>query len=488
MPGLPTELWSRIFTISVKDDLRTLPTLLAVNHTFQSIANQTPQLWSRLVFEFKDGEIDIPYARARLRRSGILPLDIRIHGLETVHPTRLAKLLRKRVGRIRTLEVNVPSYEIAEKILAIMGRRKPAPLLERLHIFYNDATLFDSFGFETPELSLQGIFRPAPRLINISLPADPLPSFESLPLFSMVKTITLDTDISVLEFSLHDVVTFLSNIPLLESFTFKGVDDEWESANLHNESVPRLLSVDVTVPGYGLEMLRHLEAPLLTRMRLDGRRSFQLDWNHSMATVLARALTELSAESPLITRLELVSIKLPESRIDYQWILSGGAFPSLQSLRLEATDITDDALRHCIRLSNNLKRLELWACQGVTGSGLLQFVQGCGEDFELLLDSCPNVTPEDIATLSNVVKVESASNAFPECINDTPFHYFPWAFTSSVRSCDLCFTRITLLSARPSSSMSYRFAQDRQHRNATRSPNLFLRSSIIAGDTLLLYP
>ena len=455
-PRLPTELWSRIFIASVKDDLRTLPTLLAVNYTFQSIANQTPQLWSRLVFEFKGGEVDIRYACVRLQRSGILPLDIRIYGLDTVHPTRLALRLRKQVARIRTLEVNVPSCRIAREILSIIGRNKRAPLLERLHIFYNDETVYHSSVF--PQLSLQDIFHPAPRLINISLPSNPVPSLESVSLFSNVKTITLDTAISVVYFFLDYILEFLSCIPLLENFTFKGVENRhnnWEPLDSHYESTPRLLFVDVTVPGYGLDILYHLKAPALTRIRLDGRRPFKLNWDHTMAAGLARALTELSTNSPLIARLELVSTKLPESRYDYRWIFSGDAFPSLQSLRLEATDITDDALRRCTRLSNNLKRLELWACQGITGSGLLQFVQGCGEDFELLLDSCPNVTPEDIATLSSVVKVESACNAFPECIDDTPFHYSPWAFTSSVRGCHSRLTRTTLLSARPSSSLSY---------------------------------
>ena len=88
---------------------------------------------------------------------------------------------------------------------------------------------------------------------------------------------------------------------------------------------------------------------------------------------------------------------------DYKWLLRDGAFPHLEVLRLDSTDIPDGALEG----SQSLKRLELRACEGITGAGLLRFVQGRAESFELLLDSCPGVTEEDIGALSEIVKVES---------------------------------------------------------------------------------
>jgi hypothetical protein len=410
-----------------------LPTLLAVNHTFQSVANGTPQLWSRLAFDINKGQIDIRYTRDRLRRSGVLPLDIRIYSYDTTYEqvAKLVKLLRREVARFRTLELNVPSYSIAEKILHKIGRNQPAPLLERLHIFYNQASSYPS------ELSLRNVFCSSPRLTHTSLPADPLPPIDSLSLFSTVTTIVLDTDVSVLSYRPDEVVTFVSVLPLLKHLKFKGVDDTFDDIYLPYETVPHLLSVDMTVPGYGLDILCHLEAPSLTHMRLDGRRPFRLDWDDSMATALSVALRYLATTSPLITRLELVSTKLQFPGSEYAWIFSGDAFPSLKSLRLEGTDITDGVLRECTRLCNNLKRLELWACQGVTGPGLIQFVQEYSGDFELLLDSCPNVTEEHIATLSSVVKVETASNAFEDHLEDLG-QYYPWVFNWTVSGCRFC--------------------------------------------------
>ena len=422
---LPTELWSRIFTFSVEDGLGTLPALLAVNHTFNSIANRTPQLWMRLFFGVKDGGVDTACTQALLRKSGVLPLNIRIlmltHDAEDART--LAELLREAVVRFKALDLIVPSYGVAEDVLAWTAEHQPAPLLERLHIFYNT-------GGDQPygdELFLWNEFCPAPRLTHISLPADPLPSADSLPLFAEAKTIILETNICVYRCDIHDVVDFLCKLPLLEHISFKGVDGQvgilWPLDD-HHEYVPRLLSVNVTVPGHGLEILHHLDAPSLTYIRLDGRRPFRLQWNRYMSTSLADAFLDLSHRSPLVTRLELVSIQLLGRTTEYEWIFSGEAFPALESLRLEAMDITDVVLQACGPPRSGLKRLELWACEGITGAGLTHFVQGCGEGFELLLDSCPNVSQEIIATLSRTIKVETECHAFNE-YNDDGCPYAP---------------------------------------------------------------
>jgi hypothetical protein len=50
-------------------------------------------------------------------------------------------------------------------------------------------------------------------------------------------------------------------------------------------------------------------------------------------------------------------------------------------------------------------RLELQACKGMSGTGLLELVEDCDADFKLLIDSCPNMAEEDILAMSELVKV-----------------------------------------------------------------------------------
>jgi hypothetical protein len=159
-------------------------------------------------------------------------------------------------------------------------------------------------------------------------------------------------------------------------------------------------------------------------MRLDIRRPFKHYWDPAMAASFGGALRNISRASPRTTRLELVMTRAPDRGETYARIVSGQMFPNLESLRLEATDITDAALQNCTTVCSSLKRLELWACQGITGAGLAQFVRMCGRDFELLLDSCPNITQEDIVDLSKVVKAETECNAFCDYLAGD--HYNTW--------------------------------------------------------------
>jgi hypothetical protein len=90
---------------------------------------------------------------------------------------------------------------------------------------------------------------------------------------------------------------------------------------------------------------------------------------------------------------------------DYQWLMSDSAFPRLEVLRLDAADITDNALRLGAGRMGSLKRLELRACEDVSGDGISKFVEGRNQGFELLIDACPGFKLEDFAKFTKIVKV-----------------------------------------------------------------------------------
>jgi hypothetical protein len=88
---------------------------------------------------------------------------------------------------------------------------------------------------------------------------------------------------------------------------------------------------------------------------------------------------------------------------DYQRLMSDSAFPRLEVLRLDAADITDSALRlGAGGMRGSLKRLELRACEGFPGDGILKIAEGQNQGSKLMINTCPGVTiykPADLAKL-----------------------------------------------------------------------------------------
>lgn len=137
-------------------------------------------------------------------------------------------------------------------------------------------------------------------------------------------------------------------------------------------------------------------------MRFNGWRDGGDEWEDSAITPILQSLRRLAGRSPKIKRIELHRTKIPNPQEDYKWLLIDGAFPNLETLRFDSADILDDALEG----ARGLKVLELRACDGVTGVGLMSFVEGRDKRFELILDSCPGVTQDDICALSEKAKVD----------------------------------------------------------------------------------
>ena len=94
----PVEIWSRVFIFRVGDDDHSLTTIVCVNHTFSTIADKTPQLWTRIAFDKESYFTNLLQARRLLQKSGALPLQIETDipdsdSLGDAQP--LAKLLRE---------------------------------------------------------------------------------------------------------------------------------------------------------------------------------------------------------------------------------------------------------------------------------------------------------------------------------------------------------------------------------------------------------
>lgn len=384
---------------------------MSVNRAWRGVASGAPQLWKRLVFDREDHSNTftwLTHVRTHLQNSGAGPLDIRIIPAQIEDITAVAALFREHVSRLRTLDVHVQTQADAESFISSAGEGQPAPILEQLNISVAEVDDGDARTF----VALQKSFHPAPKLFHLGLPAHPLPVKET-PLLAPIKSLALDNIACGWSISMDHTLDFVEALPHLQHFTFKSSDVFSYTTTSEIDypriiSMPNLISADVSAPGCGLDIIRIFDAPLLTDVRFDGQRDedgeYCEKWPDSLTMPISASLRRLSDRSLKIKRIELHDTRMFKPLEDFRWLLSDDAFPELEVLRFDSTDILDDALEG----ARGLKRLELRACDpGVTGAGLLRFVEGRSECFELLLDSCPGVTQEDIDALSKVVKVES---------------------------------------------------------------------------------
>jgi hypothetical protein len=212
-------------------------------------------------------------------------------------------------------------------------------------------------------------------------------------LFSTVQDLTLDAldHMYADDFDVEVVISLLSALPALQRFKFRcwdGIPSTWHPP-LHPLSLPQLRFVDVTAPGSGLRILRCVDAPLLQEVRLDGRlESPGMSDRRWRFGPLFGALNHLSLLSPVITTLELVNIAMPQPTQNYPWLFYDSTFPSLEVLRLDTVDITDDVIRTC-RPSGHLRRLELRGCYGVSDAGITPFAMGV-KGLEITVIDCWN--------------------------------------------------------------------------------------------------
>jgi hypothetical protein len=145
--------------------------------------------------------------------------------------------------------------------------------------------------------------------------------------------------------------------------------------------------MDVTYPGYGLNLVDNFRAPNLVQRSTSRRVSLQHyrkflgvrskleDWGFEFTLPSATILNTLAAHSPNIRRLEIDYIQLWHPNEDCFRILSDQIFPALEELILGRTNLQDTVLVQSAGLHQNLKKLELDEGKRVTGVGLRSFVE-----------------------------------------------------------------------------------------------------------------
>ncbi|GLB43265.1 hypothetical protein LshimejAT787_1301660 [Lyophyllum shimeji] len=417
---LNTDVLSRIFETAVEADPSSLSTIRSVNCEWFATAGKTPKLWSKLNLNRKIRFTDPEYVRLHLQNSGEIPLNITITLPEDLpYDTDIPALgeLRKAVHKIKSLIIEMPSAEAWQKFVSGIGEGQPAPLLERLVLKVNDA-VYD-VSHNAPFATLSTALTPSPNLIHLQLPAWPLPAHPP-PQLSSVTSLAFVTPFSGLY--IPALFPLVQAARYLQHFAFKAVDYGAESdPNYWNIiCVPQLRTANVTVPGFGLDLLRNFHAPLFTDVRLDGYREVvpdsvweEDDWGLDERQTESNLLTLLTSRSRDIRRLELHYIHLEHPKEDYNRLLGGQAFPVLEELILERANIPDTALIESAGGHSSLKKLELCNCKYISADGLRSFVHGRAyNEFVLSIQGCPAISEEDIESLSKIVRVESKSAAY----------------------------------------------------------------------------
>ena len=364
-----------------------------------------PCQWETLVI---NRQHEIGKVQGKLHKSD-LPLRVRIRP-PVQDPIYMMTMLWHYVSRFQSLDLYVSDVDDAERIVSSIGRGRPAPLLESLNIFVKRKPT--SFSTST---ALKNAFYPSPRLIHLSLPSVLLLDITT-PHLRTVTSLTIDSVHVRHSFDLFHLLDMLESMPQLETFTFKSFDNFSYLVTSRMDyprviSMPNLVSADVSAPGCGLDILRALDAPLLTALRFDGYRppEYQEDFTEALTKPIPASLRRVAERSQKIKLLELRSTVMHSQFDDYRWLLSDKSFPQLEVLRLDAADISNETLLMGTAQMGNLKRLELLNCKNVSGLAVKRFVnwKGRGKNFEVLIDACPSITEEDIVPLSKIAIVES---------------------------------------------------------------------------------
>ena len=409
------DILSLIFIDAFHSGSSPLLTLRSVNRTWFDVVGRTPQLWTRLVLNQKSDFIDLEYAKFYLLKSGAVPIDVRIMFPDYAEVNQIGgvtALLRNHAPRFRSLELHVRFHEELEALISSIGGGRPAPLLEALVLYVGHLKRYsDVSDYEIH--SLPTAFTPSPRLTHIKLSGPSIPK-------TLQPTVTSLTIVGPHHMvAVNNMVSCVESTPSLRHLKFNGYDDPSSLSRISSKfenprivSLPDLLTANVSVPGYGVYLLRVIDAPKLYDIHLDGSTVYgcywQGDgWDEDVSALFSITIRHLSAHSRNLRRMTLRFTVFYSPLEDYTLILSGAGFPQLEELELIGTDIDDKALLAASGGggSSTLKKLTMRQCNRVTGTGLLGFSRGRRNDFRLSLFSCRGVRETAIVELSEIVNV-----------------------------------------------------------------------------------
>ncbi|PPQ73625.1 hypothetical protein CVT26_010616 [Gymnopilus dilepis] len=395
MPELPVEIWAAIFQqlVAIDDTPSCRTTLLLVSRSWFQTAIAVHQLWTHI-------EVTLAPTTTTNRvlfylfHCAALPLSVCITILEPSAPAipNIMHLFAAHLYRIRLLKLRVSSHEVAEKALELIGAHRPAPILEVLSIDVEALPQGESSYWEPYRTT----FSSAPRLSHLTIPVFPLPTKESSQLVhcSSLTHLTIGEIPYQGIYGTGAVLQLLCAFINLESFTFKPIDIYcyFDAPDFPIINCARLLSIDIALPGIGLDILTKINAPSLTSVRLDTRREDSLGWEENVLPGgISDALRLLSRRSPLVRDVELRGTFFRRPEEDYRWLLAE-AFPQLQVVKLVGTDITDDVLAGISRTSSQLTVFSLQSCIDITQAGVSRFLNSVESTVQLVIEDCPNAS------------------------------------------------------------------------------------------------
>lgn len=272
-----------IATYDLNPSFATTSSLRAVNSSWMALADNTPRLWTNLLFKNRTQFENVERVRLHIQNSKNYLLNVAISWRqppkiffripeETLRA--IIALLREHVHRFRSFKICAIAHELIEA-LVVIGDERAAPVLEELIIEVDGCA--DDYSIRH-FIAISTVFTPAPCLRRLEMPSWPLPI--GIPPHFSTSLTSLSMDGSA--FDTVDTVEILGLIgacPCLESFKYEAEDDFSYTPTSELDyptviSLPCLKKVDVTAPGAGTDLLRAFNAPNLTELRLNGWREY----------------------------------------------------------------------------------------------------------------------------------------------------------------------------------------------------------------------
>ncbi|KAF9535000.1 hypothetical protein CPB83DRAFT_843314 [Crepidotus variabilis] len=272
---LNDDLWARILYTTTRDNLTLLASLQTVNRYWRDLIISDCLLWTKIDIKHQAHLTKLAFLDVFLKRSGEAPLDISIElpdYTSLTQPYIFLCRLQQVATRIKSLRLSLYNYQLIESFILGIGQGQPAPYLEKLSITTKspDSIFFMS---DTTFPSLESAFTPSLRLRHLTIPSWPLPkSIQAIPQLSTITTFLID--VSSQPMDMDCALELLKAAHVLEHLSFNGYNlVSWGSVGSATDTariieMPHLRSVNLSAPGYGIELLRNISAPLLEKITL----------------------------------------------------------------------------------------------------------------------------------------------------------------------------------------------------------------------------
>ncbi|KAF8970240.1 hypothetical protein BDZ97DRAFT_1792606 [Flammula alnicola] len=388
---LPKEMLLEIFSRTNETK-----TIMLVCHALREVLYSIPSAWSTIHVGPRqitsDGKV---FLSKRLERTKSCPLNvtIRMDWQSTNTEINIWPTLAEHKAQIRTFDISADGVIQLGMVLHAILMTPTIAVLTELREFSlrvdHDKESIDNRRPLDPETLLKSVGVVLPALTSLVLPLSPdcVPYLQSpLP---CLQILVLDGSGSRACFypSLHQLTQFLVQTPNLETLWCKvhGVymheDMEVESYGPYNHpgrgssivvkipvSLPRLVRMAVTVPGYGLDLLHLIDAPQLEDLHMDGSRDvnimdFEVQWVIGCQE-RGRRTCQLAPRSPALRHLAVTEVYF--SRATWEWLLGcdrarGTPFPQLDSMAIHdlrghgaVTNTFDNELLQSFQLEGSL--------------------------------------------------------------------------------------------------------------------------------------